>query len=327
MATLLTLERLVTALEQHGCRVRWRGLTKVRAHCPAHHDRNPSLAIDLRDDTLLLHCFAGCQTLRVLQALGLTWSALGHDRSAAGQVGRSSRVAEYEYTDLDGRDRPALRLVPKFYWERLDASAPSGWRKLDGFQPSLYHIEYDRREAHSGNRRRKGCDLSAVSAPSRCVLRQARKGTRVDGVALANRLSRSRRIGGCRRRWSSPCPRGSGDLLSLETGSAAAWRTIRGRTFARAWRLRCRTARRRLIEPPGLNHYEDTFDWLTSRTRHRRLLARSIVSHRGRRSIRCSDAGAHARTRPQCRARKREQASGPVTREIPSRSLEEESFL
>jgi len=30
------------------------------ALCPAHDDRNPSLSIQLADDRILIHCFAGC---------------------------------------------------------------------------------------------------------------------------------------------------------------------------------------------------------------------------------------------------------------------------
>lgn len=45
--------------------------------CPAHHDSTPSLAITAgQDGRALLHCFAGCRTEEVLQALGLTWRHL-----------------------------------------------------------------------------------------------------------------------------------------------------------------------------------------------------------------------------------------------------------
>lgn len=42
------------------------------ALCPAHDDRSPSLAIrEIEDGRVLLHCFAGCETRAVVQALGL----------------------------------------------------------------------------------------------------------------------------------------------------------------------------------------------------------------------------------------------------------------
>ena len=42
------------------------------ARCPAHADRNPSLAITLADDgRLLLKCYAGCGAVDVVNAVGL----------------------------------------------------------------------------------------------------------------------------------------------------------------------------------------------------------------------------------------------------------------
>ena len=47
------------------------------ALCPAHDDHHPSLSIRGADDgRILLHCWAGCQTAAVLDALGLTWPDL-----------------------------------------------------------------------------------------------------------------------------------------------------------------------------------------------------------------------------------------------------------
>lgn len=47
------------------------------ARCPAHEDRSPSLTVkDAGGGRTLIHCFAGCGALDVLDALGLEWSAL-----------------------------------------------------------------------------------------------------------------------------------------------------------------------------------------------------------------------------------------------------------
>jgi len=47
------------------------------ARCPAHEDRTPSLSIrEAEDGRILMHCFAGCRTSDVLQALGLTFRDL-----------------------------------------------------------------------------------------------------------------------------------------------------------------------------------------------------------------------------------------------------------
>lgn len=50
------------------------------ARCPAHEDRSPSLSIALGDERrVLLKCFAGCDTLDVVAAIGLTMKDLAGD--------------------------------------------------------------------------------------------------------------------------------------------------------------------------------------------------------------------------------------------------------
>lgn len=47
------------------------------ARCPAHADGSPSLAVRQADDgRVLLHCFAGCDTQSVVEAVGLSMSDL-----------------------------------------------------------------------------------------------------------------------------------------------------------------------------------------------------------------------------------------------------------
>lgn len=49
--------------------------------CPAHNDKSPSLTIrHCADGTWLFHCFAGCQTFDILQAVGLRWGDLFPDK-------------------------------------------------------------------------------------------------------------------------------------------------------------------------------------------------------------------------------------------------------
>ena len=53
------------------------GSGKYVAKCPSHDDRSPSLAIgETADGLVLLHCFAGCDTESVLNALGIKFSDL-----------------------------------------------------------------------------------------------------------------------------------------------------------------------------------------------------------------------------------------------------------
>lgn len=47
-----------------------------RAKCPACGGQSRKLAIAESDGRVLIHCFAGCEPLAVLQAIGLSWSSL-----------------------------------------------------------------------------------------------------------------------------------------------------------------------------------------------------------------------------------------------------------
>ena len=49
---------------------------KWMACCPAHKDRSPSLSIRENEGKLLVHCFAGCGAVDVMEALGLSMSDL-----------------------------------------------------------------------------------------------------------------------------------------------------------------------------------------------------------------------------------------------------------
>jgi len=47
-----------------------------QAKCPAHQDRSPSLSIAEGREGVLTHCFAGCETSAIVEAMGLTMAAL-----------------------------------------------------------------------------------------------------------------------------------------------------------------------------------------------------------------------------------------------------------
>jgi len=50
---------------------------RVNVRCPVHGDERPSLGLRERDDgSLLVHCYAGCSTTDVLDALGLAFADL-----------------------------------------------------------------------------------------------------------------------------------------------------------------------------------------------------------------------------------------------------------
>lgn len=84
-------ERIVTALERHGSRVRRQGGYWM-AQCPAHEDRTESLSIRQFEDSASVHCFANCDRIDVMAAIGLT---------PADHYDTPGR-AHYTYTDRTG---------------------------------------------------------------------------------------------------------------------------------------------------------------------------------------------------------------------------------
>ena len=137
MSELSPFDRVVAALRFRGCAVRTRSADSVRASCPAHDDRKPSLVITRKADRVLLRCFAGCPTHEVVAALGLRMA----DLFAAPQMASRPTVAAiYPYCDLDGVViGEKVRLEPKaFRWRRPTDSA-RGWRSgLDSRLLRLY---------------------------------------------------------------------------------------------------------------------------------------------------------------------------------------------
>lgn len=66
------------------------------ACCPAHEDKHPSMAIRDEDGKVLVHCFAGCSTEEILDAVGLSFSDLMPDR-----VEHHSSPIRKPYTDRE----------------------------------------------------------------------------------------------------------------------------------------------------------------------------------------------------------------------------------
>lgn len=62
------LEKVISRLDK----VKSAGANKWKACCPAHNDKNPSLAIsETSDGTVLLKCWAGCTAQDIVSAIGL----------------------------------------------------------------------------------------------------------------------------------------------------------------------------------------------------------------------------------------------------------------
>ena len=54
---------------------------RLQATCPTHNDNNPSLTV-MRGTTqpVVIHCHAGCDTTKILEALHLTWADISNER-------------------------------------------------------------------------------------------------------------------------------------------------------------------------------------------------------------------------------------------------------
>lgn len=112
------------------------------ARCPAHEDRTPSLSVtEGRDGRVLVKCHAGCRTVDVLRAVGLTEADLFPPRPEAERgdalsprgslpmVTKSDRriVATYDYTDECGTLLyQVVRFEPKGFAQRRPEPGPDG---------------------------------------------------------------------------------------------------------------------------------------------------------------------------------------------------------
>lgn len=75
---------------------------RYSAICPAHDDRNPSLSITDDGDKLLIHCFAGCSTEDILNAVGMDMKDLFVDNNQYSYYKKTKIIATYKYYDEKG---------------------------------------------------------------------------------------------------------------------------------------------------------------------------------------------------------------------------------
>ena len=84
------------------------GKRTYMARCPAHDDRAASLSIlEKNDGTVLLNCFAGCETRDVLEALGLGFKDLYPSQTRKPSFGLSAREA----ISLISKDADLLAII------------------------------------------------------------------------------------------------------------------------------------------------------------------------------------------------------------------------
>jgi AAA domain len=86
----MTVEELLPRLE--GVRRSSRGHL---ARCPGHNDTSPSLSVAEADGKILLHCFVGCKTSAIAEALGVGMKDLFTDTGTGQAPRRISRTFDY----------------------------------------------------------------------------------------------------------------------------------------------------------------------------------------------------------------------------------------
>lgn len=70
------------------------------AKCPSHDDKSPSLSIKLCDDgTILVHCFAGCEPIEVVEAVGLSLGDLFPEKPKS-TISAQPRKVRHNPSDL-----------------------------------------------------------------------------------------------------------------------------------------------------------------------------------------------------------------------------------
>lgn len=118
------------------------------ARCPAHEDGKASLSIARgKDHPVVLNCKAGCATVDILAAVGMTWDTLCAPREDQRPRGEwtpaGEAIAVYDYPDEQGNLLfQVLRTADKEFRQRApDVSRKGGWRwNLEGVRRVLYRL-------------------------------------------------------------------------------------------------------------------------------------------------------------------------------------------
>jgi putative DNA primase/helicase len=118
------------------------GKNQWEARCPGHEDRKASLSISVgADDRILLHCFAGCDLARILEAAGIAERDLFNGNGHEPRDGKPRIVQTYDYQTLEGElSYQVVRYEPKdFRQRRPDGNGGWTWKTSD-LKRLPYHL-------------------------------------------------------------------------------------------------------------------------------------------------------------------------------------------
>lgn len=90
----MSVDTLLSRLD----RVKPTGKDRWIARCPAHDDKSPSLAVTVKDEKVLVHCFGGCSVYDVLSSIGMKVIDLFPDSNPRSDL-KSQRMP-FSYADV-----------------------------------------------------------------------------------------------------------------------------------------------------------------------------------------------------------------------------------
>ncbi|MDQ3418244.1 MAG: toprim domain-containing protein [Acidobacteriota bacterium] len=238
---------LVSALRSHGCRILPKrdsqGRDAVRATCPAHHDRNPSLVVTRDGETALVKDFGGCSTTKVVGALSLTMADLfsGPRRVPVAPT----IVASYDYVDLNGVlvAQKVRRSDKSFRWRVPALFTAREWKwGLHGSSVGLYRLpELAGASTVYLSEGEKAVDcLWALGLPATC----GPNGAGSWSSAWADDL------------WNQGC---RSLVIFADRDAAGAQHAERVAASCDGLGIEVR-----VVDLPGLAHHADVFDWIAA---------------------------------------------------------------
>ena len=109
--------------------VRESGKSRWFARCPAHEDRNPSLSVRNVDDRLLIHCFAGCEPIDIVHAVGLDMSDLFPERLDDQFKPTKSRIPARDLLTVLNSEAITVGIIAGTFMETRELDEDS-WQRL-----------------------------------------------------------------------------------------------------------------------------------------------------------------------------------------------------